>query len=78
MLLALPQARLVWTTAIWMVFYTGLRGSEPEHAEAVEQGILELLAQVADNGIDETPSKPFCIKSKLINATLAVMACHMA
>ena len=35
-----------------MVFYTGLRGSEPEHAEAVEQGILELLAQVADNGID--------------------------
>ncbi|WP_227429327.1 insulinase family protein [Psychrobacter sp. I-STPA6b] len=36
-----------------MVFYTGLRGSDPEHAEAVEQGILDLLKQVADNPIDD-------------------------
>lgn len=34
-----------------MVFYTGLRGSEPEHAEAVEQGILDLLKQVAEQEI---------------------------
>ncbi len=38
-----------------MVFYTGLRGSEPEHAEAVEQGIMDLLAEVASTPIaDET------------------------
>ncbi|WP_230657147.1 insulinase family protein [Psychrobacter sp. I-STPA10] len=36
-----------------MVFYTGLRGSEPEHAEAVEQGILDLLRQIAANPIDD-------------------------
>lgn len=35
-----------------MVFYAGLRGSEPQHADAVEQGILDLLAQVASNPID--------------------------
>ncbi len=35
-----------------MVFYTGLRGSEPEHAEAVEQGIMDLLAKVASQPID--------------------------
>ena len=35
-----------------MVFYTGLRGSEPEHAEAVEQGIMDLLADVASKPID--------------------------
>lgn len=35
-----------------MVFYAGLQGSEPEHADAVEQGILELLTSVADNEID--------------------------
>ncbi|WP_201586572.1 insulinase family protein [Psychrobacter jeotgali] len=35
-----------------MVFYTGLRGSEPEHAEAVEQGIIDLLTQVANQPID--------------------------
>ncbi len=35
-----------------MVFYTGLRGSEPEHAEAVEQGIIDLLADVASKPID--------------------------
>lgn len=35
-----------------MVFYTGLRGSEPEHAEAVEQGIMDLLADVASQAID--------------------------
>lgn len=34
-----------------MVFYTGLRGSEPEHAEAVEQGILDLLTEVASQEI---------------------------
>ncbi|WP_350560248.1 insulinase family protein [Psychrobacter sp. CAL346-MNA-CIBAN-0220] len=36
-----------------MVFYTGLRGSEPEHAEAVEQGIMDLLAEVASQPIDD-------------------------
>ena len=36
-----------------MVFYTGLRGSEPAHAEAVEQGILDLLAKVASQPIDD-------------------------
>ena len=36
-----------------MVFYTGLRGSNPEHAEAVEQGILDLLGEVASKPIDE-------------------------
>ncbi|WP_201616243.1 insulinase family protein [Psychrobacter urativorans] len=36
-----------------MVFYTGLRGSEPEHAEAVEQGIMDLLAKVASQPIAE-------------------------
>ena len=36
-----------------MVFYTGIRGSEPEHAEAVEQGIIDLLADVASKPIDE-------------------------
>ena len=35
-----------------MVFYTGLRGSEPEYAEAVEQGIMGLLADVASKPID--------------------------
>lgn len=34
-----------------MVFYTGLRGSEPEHADKVEQGILELLNTVASEEI---------------------------
>ena len=36
-----------------MVFYTGLRGSEPEHAQAVEQGIMDLLAKVASQPIDD-------------------------
>ena len=36
-----------------MVFYTGLRGSNPEHAEAVEQGIMDLLSQVASQPIDD-------------------------
>lgn len=35
-----------------MVFYAGVRGSEPEHAEAVEQGILNLLTQIASSEID--------------------------
>ncbi len=36
-----------------MVFYTGLRGSEPEHAEAVEQGIIDLLTEVASKPVDD-------------------------
>nr|WP_317199210.1 insulinase family protein [uncultured Psychrobacter sp.] len=36
-----------------MVFYTGLRGSEPEHAEAVEQGIIDLLTDVASRPVDD-------------------------
>lgn len=36
-----------------MVFYTGLRGSNPEHAEAVEQGIIDLLTEVASAPIDD-------------------------
>ncbi len=36
-----------------MVFYTGLRGSEAEHAEAVEKGIMDLLAEVASKPIDD-------------------------
>ncbi len=35
-----------------MVFYAGVRGSEPEYAKQIEQGILDLLKQVADNPID--------------------------
>lgn len=35
-----------------MVFYAGVRGSEPEHAEAIEQGILDLLQQIAAKPID--------------------------
>lgn len=35
-----------------MVFYAGVRGSEAEHADAVEQGILDLLQQVANSEID--------------------------
>lgn len=38
-----------------MVFYAGVRGSEPSLADDVEQGILALLKSVADNPItDET------------------------
>lgn len=36
-----------------MVFYAGLRGSEKENADEVEQGILALLEQVANNPISE-------------------------
>ncbi len=36
-----------------MVFYAGLRGSEKNHADDIEQGILALLTQVADNPISE-------------------------
>ena len=36
-----------------MVFYAGLRGSDKENADLVEQGILDLLTQVANNPIDE-------------------------
>ncbi|RKM21821.1 peptidase M16 [Moraxella catarrhalis] len=36
-----------------MVFYAGVRGSEPEHTEALEKGILALLNQIADNPISQ-------------------------
>ena len=36
-----------------MVFYAGVRGSEPEHAQAIEDGILDLLKQVADKPISD-------------------------
>ena len=36
-----------------MAFYTGLRGSNPEHAEAVEQGIIDLLTEVANSPVDD-------------------------
>jgi Zn-dependent M16 (insulinase) family peptidase len=36
-----------------MVFAAGLEGSNPEHAEAVEQLILDVLKDVADNGVDK-------------------------
>ena len=36
-----------------MVFYAGLRGSEKNHADDIEQGILTLLTQVANNPISE-------------------------
>lgn len=35
-----------------MSFLCGLESSEPEHAEAIEQLILNTLSQVADNGVD--------------------------
>lgn len=34
-----------------MTFYAGLRGSEPEHAEVIEQGILDLLTDIASKPI---------------------------
>ncbi len=36
-----------------MVFYAGLRGSDIEYADAVEQGILELLTDIANHPIDD-------------------------
>lgn len=36
-----------------MVFYAGVRGSEAEHAPAIEDGILELLKQVASQPIHD-------------------------
>lgn len=35
-----------------MVFYAGVRGSDIEYADEVEQGILALLAQVVQQGVD--------------------------
>ena len=35
-----------------MVFYAGVRGSEAEYADEIEQGVLQLLQQVADSEID--------------------------
>jgi Zn-dependent M16 (insulinase) family peptidase len=36
-----------------MVFAAGLEGSNPEHAAAVEQLILDVLQDVADNGVEK-------------------------
>jgi Zn-dependent M16 (insulinase) family peptidase len=36
-----------------MVFAAGLEGSNPEHAAAVEKLILDVLREVADNGVDK-------------------------
>jgi Zn-dependent M16 (insulinase) family peptidase len=36
-----------------MVFAAGLEGSSPEHAAAVEKLILDVLQDVADNGVDK-------------------------
>ena len=36
-----------------MMFAAGLEGSNPEHAEAVEQLVLDVLKDVADNGVDK-------------------------
>lgn len=36
-----------------MVFYAGVRGSEAEHAGAIEDGILDVLKTVADNPISD-------------------------
>lgn len=36
-----------------MSFMCGIEGSEPEHAQAVEQLILDTLQQVADEGVDQ-------------------------
>lgn len=35
-----------------MVFYAGVRGSDVQYADDVEQGILQLLAKVANDGVD--------------------------
>lgn len=36
-----------------MVFYAGVRGSEPQHAKAIEQGIMQLLTDMAAKPIDD-------------------------
>ncbi len=36
-----------------MVFYAGVRGSEPEYADVVEQGIMDLFTQLATGEIDD-------------------------
>lgn len=36
-----------------MVFYAGVRGSDVEYADDVEQGILDLLSKVAAEGVDD-------------------------
>lgn len=37
-----------------MSFMCGIEGSEPEHAEAVEQLIIDTLQKVADEGVDQS------------------------
>ncbi len=36
-----------------MVFFAGVRGSEEEHAQAIEDGILQLFEQLAETGFDD-------------------------
>jgi len=37
-----------------MVFVVGVQGSEPEHAEAIEQLILTELQRIVDEGVDQS------------------------
>ncbi len=37
-----------------MMFAAGVEGSNPEHAEAVEQLVLDILKDVADNGVEQS------------------------
>lgn len=37
-----------------MMFAAGVEGSNPEHAEAVEQLVLDVLKDVADNGVEQS------------------------
>jgi Zn-dependent M16 (insulinase) family peptidase len=37
-----------------MMFAAGVEGSNPEHAEAVEQLVLEVLKDVAENGVEQS------------------------
>ncbi len=37
-----------------MIFAAGLEGSNPEHAEAVEKLVLDVLREVAENGVEQS------------------------
>jgi Zn-dependent M16 (insulinase) family peptidase len=41
------------TSSKEMVFVCGLEGSDPQHSEALEQAVLEVLQQVADQGVPQ-------------------------
>jgi Zn-dependent M16 (insulinase) family peptidase len=41
-----------------MSFMCGIEGSEPEHAAAVEQLVLDTLKEVAEQGVAKISSKP--------------------